>query len=594
MIWYTYDKNSYRYSMANQYVTDYIKSAREQGKTDAEIRTVLSTHPGVTENDIIEGLTGQAPTPSAQPVAMPSAYPAGTPGDKPGFVGNVPLTSAEVVSSNPRKRGGLKRVVFTVLVVLVLLIVAGVAYAQYTGTYSLSWLPVSSEKLWNKFQGQTVDQAVHTTFSFSYADSGSENAVSPFGGVLKDIKASVSGNAYANGGRTADTLESQSNITYSLASGNTSFSTGLEFRVVGKAVYLNIGQNPFLSTFMMGMSGGMGGVDEPDAKHYDWIKISLDQKFLEELSSDEGIGDAEIKTIIDQRYWQDLANQWKKQDFLEKPKYIGTETVRGVATLHYQTNIKKDVVRQVMTDVLTKVMASTDAETKKAAETFVSGMIEKLQVQSVDIWVGKRDAAVYKVTVQSNAPSVASFAKAMEDESKAEMASYNTACSDYTKPCNPPASPSTEERIKKLLAALQFSATFNLSFEFYDYGKIQTVEAPKDSLDVNTELQNARGLSRDAKRLADVRQLASALELYFNDNNKYPNQLSDLTAAGQYTYIGTLPTPPAELDGTCTAEQNKYTYTITAPSEYRLTFCLGAKTGGYSAGVRILTQAGIQ
>lgn len=582
--------------MANQYVTDYIKSAREQGKTDAEIRTVLSTHPGVTENDITEGLTGQVFT-SASADSVPPvspAYPATAPAARPGFVGNIPTTSAEVVSSNPRKRSGIKRVVLTVLVVLVLLIVAGVAYAQYTGTYSLSWLPVNSEKLWAKFQGQTVDQAVHSTFSFSYEDSGSDNAISPFGGVLKNIKASVSGNAYANGARTADTLESQSNITYSLASGNTSFSTGLEFRVVGKALYLNIGQNPFLSTFMMGMSGGMGGVDEQETKHYDWIKISLDPKFLEELGGDEGMGDTEIKTIIDQRYWQDLASQWKKQDFLEKPKYIGSETVSGVATLHYQTNIKKDVVRQAMTDVLTKVMASSDAESKKAAETFVSGMIDKLQVQSVDIWVGKRDAAVYKVTVQSNAPSVASFAKAMEDESKAEMDAYNAACSDYTKPCNPPASPSTEDRIKKLLAALDFNARFKLDMLFYDYGKIQTVEAPKDFLDAGKELQGARSMSRDAKRLSDVRQLASALELYFNDNNKYPNQLSDLTAAGQYTYLGIVPTPPTELDGTCTAEQNKYTYTLTAPLDYRLLFCLGAQTGGYSAGVRTLSPAGIQ
>ncbi len=582
-----------RYFMANQYVTDYIKSAREQGKTDAEIRTVLSTHPGVTEADIAEGLTGQAstPPPVAPVTAVPSAYPAGTPGDKPGFVGNVPLTTSEVVSNSPRKRGGIGRVVLTVFVVLILLAVAGVAYAQYSGLYSLSWLPVSSEKLWAKFQGQTVDQAVHTNFSFSYADSGSESAESPFGGVLKDVKASVSGSAYTNGGRTTDALESQSNITYSLASGNTSFSTGLEFRVVGKALYLNVGQNPFLSTFMMGMNSSM---DEQDTKHYDWIKISLDPKFLEELGSDEGVGDAEIKTIIDQRYWQDLANQWKKQDFLEKPKYVGSETVRGVATLHYQTNIKKDVVRAAVTDVLTKVMASSNAETKKAAETFVSGMIDKLQVQSVDIWVGKRDAAVYKVTVQSNAPSVASYVKAVEDESKAEMDAYNKACSDYTKPCNPPASLSMDERVKQLLAALKFTATFNLNFEFYDYGKAQGVEAPKDFLDADKELQSARGSSRDAKRLSDVRQLASALELYFNDNNKYPSQLSDLLAAGQYNYIGALPTPPTELDGSCTVEQNKYAYTLTSPTEYRLTFCLGAKTGGYSAGVRVLSPSGIQ
>ena len=35
-------------------------------------------------------------------------------------------------------------------------------------------------------------------------------------------------------------------------------------------------------------------------------------------------------------------------------------------------------------------------------------------------------------------------------------------------------------------------------------------------------LNSARAKSRDAKRLADVRQIASALELYFNDKSAYP------------------------------------------------------------------------
>lgn len=35
-------------------------------------------------------------------------------------------------------------------------------------------------------------------------------------------------------------------------------------------------------------------------------------------------------------------------------------------------------------------------------------------------------------------------------------------------------------------------------------------------------LNSARLKARDAKRLADMRQIQSALELYFNDNNSYP------------------------------------------------------------------------
>jgi Tfp pilus assembly protein PilE len=103
-------------------------------------------------------------------------------------------------------------------------------------------------------------------------------------------------------------------------------------------------------------------------------------------------------------------------------------------------------------------------------------------------------------------------------------------------------------------------------------------------------LNSARMKSRDAKRMADVRQMASALELYYNDKTSYPNSLKDLTP----NYIGVIPTPPQPPDGTCTQEQNEYSYKKTATDKYRLTFCLGAVTQGFSEGARTLTQVGIE
>ena len=117
-------------------------------------------------------------------------------------------------------------------------------------------------------------------------------------------------------------------------------------------------------------------------------------------------------------------------------------------------------------------------------------------------------------------------------------------------------------------------------------------------------LNSARAKSRDAKRLADVRQFASAVELFFNDRNSYPTQ----TAAGIFsnninslltpTYIGLMPTSPSPADGTCSSGQNDYVYYAPGASNvansYSLGFCLGAATGGYAAGAHSLTQAGIQ
>ncbi len=108
-------------------------------------------------------------------------------------------------------------------------------------------------------------------------------------------------------------------------------------------------------------------------------------------------------------------------------------------------------------------------------------------------------------------------------------------------------------------------------------------------------LNSARAKSRDAKRLADIRQLASALELYFNDSGAYPNSGGGTPLALTPNYIGQLPSNPAPVnDGSC-AVGTTYNYTQTASgASYSYSFCLGATTGGYAGGAHTLSPAGIQ
>ena len=114
---------------------------------------------------------------------------------------------------------------------------------------------------------------------------------------------------------------------------------------------------------------------------------------------------------------------------------------------------------------------------------------------------------------------------------------------------------------------------------------------------VLVSLNSARAKSRDAKRLADVRQVMTAMELFYNDNNSYPDDggvtptLTDGAPAFS-TFLSQWPTTPTPNDGTCTAAENTYTYIgidstclvanldATDPACYNLTFCLGAPTGG--------------
>ncbi len=59
------------------------------------------------------------------------------------------------------------------------------------------------------------------------------------------------------------------------------------------------------------------------------------------------------------------------------------------------------------------------------------------------------------------------------------------------------------------------------------------------------QLGVARQRARDVKRIADVNQIRSAVELYYDDNGKYP---ADITATELSKYMTHVPADP--LDGT--------------------------------------------
>ena len=125
---------------------------------------------------------------------------------------------------------------------------------------------------------------------------------------------------------------------------------------------------------------------------------------------------------------------------------------------------------------------------------------------------------------------------------------------------------------------------------------------------VLVSLNSARAKARDAKRLADVRQMMTALELYYNDQNGYPVVAATVlnaqglsstngwnAALAGTTYMERTSAAPTPLDGTCTAAQNSYTYTAAAPgSDYTITFCLGGATGGLAPLVHTAKASGIQ
>lgn len=101
-------------------------------------------------------------------------------------------------------------------------------------------------------------------------------------------------------------------------------------------------------------------------------------------------------------------------------------------------------------------------------------------------------------------------------------------------------------------------------------------------------LNSARAKSRDAKRIADIKEIQSALELYFSDNGQYPYGSCESTSGGAYSdcwstllpgYVGTMPNDPLNVPSQYgyyygyddkPTQSNCYATTTHSPSDYIL------------------------
>ena len=108
-------------------------------------------------------------------------------------------------------------------------------------------------------------------------------------------------------------------------------------------------------------------------------------------------------------------------------------------------------------------------------------------------------------------------------------------------------------------------------------------------------LSTARSSSRDAKRIADLKQLQTALELYYNDYGSYPTLLSDLSSSSlPIKYLETIPTSPTPIDGDCTATSNSYIYnTSYDKSSYSIHTCIGGNTSSLTKGLVVASNNGL-
>ncbi len=113
-------------------------------------------------------------------------------------------------------------------------------------------------------------------------------------------------------------------------------------------------------------------------------------------------------------------------------------------------------------------------------------------------------------------------------------------------------------------------------------------------------LNNARAKARDARRVADVKQMQIALELYNSDIGRYPTaeefgsgSLFSTSTNGTTTYMQNIPIAPSS-DGNCSETQNQFSYTRPSANYYTISYCLGGSVASLPRGPKCVTPDGTE
>lgn len=222
------------------------------------------------------------------------------------------------------------------------------------------------------------------------------------------------------------------------------------------------------------------------------------------------------------------------------------EKIGTKAVFRYVYEIDKEELKKYYQNVM-------EGRENEALERLYQ-VLDKMQFKEGEVWVGSKDHFIYKFRT----------ALSYKDEEAAVTLTLNLDLGNYNEP-----------------------------------GEITAPSSYKNAEQVWQEvmaqsLTSARSKSNDAQRIADIRQLQVALELYYNKFAKYPAQLIDLSRDPKIQYLYAIPTPPPPGEG-CNEKQNAYLYRqLQKGSDYSLTFCLGGITGGLEPGVHSASPLGIK
>lgn len=590
--------------MSDQKLLDYVKQQLQQGETREQIQGALLAK-GWQLEAINEAFN--PPASSNQPVFQPTF-------------------------SRPAVKRS-KKILLSVIIIGGSLIIGGGVFA-YLNYFQQTPEKVVKKMLLKLTEIKSFEYAGEANTEINQGDSTNANSdLSQPLQLFSGKKQSKSSSQYSGAIDIYDTANPKVLVSFNIKTDAlplAELAVGVELRVVDKVIYAQLSEAPNLGFFDL------------SSVQNQWIKIDMEaiKKQFGSKQLDDQLAKIQENQELSPEQIERLKTTFEQAEIFKITEKLASEKISGVDTYHYKFTVSQEGLKKFIITSSQIFQKRSLTETELAA--FNKGF-ETMGPVDGEVWIGKKDFFPYKITFELNVAetetspagkissvfSLKNFNQPMQIEAPAEAKSLQeitaelfgglkgfsptisltpTASSTPVTQLSP--SPNEDQDQDGLTDALETvygtdpnkADTDGDGFKDGDEvekgynpngeGKLY-IPGPLLTLPDNQTNQVSDVQIRDEQRLKDVKKIITALELYYNDNNKYPNSLQVLQDPNPVVYIQTIPKNLTPNDGNCDVNF-EYEYNVKENGKsYELKYCLGQATDRAIAGYNTATPNGL-
>ena len=323
---------------------------------------------------------------------------------------------------------------------------------------------------------------------------------------------------------------------------------GLSFIQSGKEIcFLKFSELPKLPFFDTSFLAGK------------WIKFDISTGTLAQI--EEIRKELEKKELNEEEFSRVSKIFYEDHEIFKLVKALPDDKIDRKSVYHVIFALDKEEFRAALSEANQSVGGKLFSEEQKYD---VNKAIDDIKINDFEAWIGKKDHYLHRLQT--------SFSMAEAQTSIDLSFRMNLSGFDQKVDIKEPEDFKTfEEFVSEMLGISQEQLSRELSGEA------------------------AREKARNASRLADIKQVQTALGLYYNDQGFYPDSVDfgglGSIAYGTVTYMTRVPSnPEPRNEGVCPNDNYSYR-ALEGGKNYELNYCFSLPTGGLAAGQQTATPS---